>query len=246
MKSIFKKNIDWINDQNGFLPIWKVLVLYILFVGLAMFMEKFGLQVTSWFNPDIPRDSQAFIDLLNTEPLSNIMMGLFSVFLLFGSFYVFGARFFGPKKDNRPIMKWVFIGIALVLALQFGDYLLNHFGPQIGLSENQQAHNEAIKNADFWRLVITLGVIPSLEEELVVRGLIQRFGFAKWPVVGIIVQALIFGNMHYATSPIHSLLYILNGGVFGYVYYKSGRLEVPMLVHFICNVLIVVYFKFLT
>lgn len=127
MKSIFKKNIDWINDQNGFLPIWKVLVLYILFVGLAMFMEKFGLQVTSWFNPDIPRDSQAFIDLLNTEPLSNIMMGLFSVFLLFGSFYVFGARFFGPKKDNRPIMKWVFIGIALVLALQFGDYLLNHF-----------------------------------------------------------------------------------------------------------------------
>lgn len=24
-------------------------------------------------------------------------------------------------------MKWVFIGIALVLALQFGDYLLNHF-----------------------------------------------------------------------------------------------------------------------
>lgn len=85
MKSIFKKNIDWINDQNGFLPIWKVLVLYILFVGLAMFMEKFGLQVTSWFNPDIPRDSQAFIDLLNTEPLSNIMMGLFSVFLLFGS-----------------------------------------------------------------------------------------------------------------------------------------------------------------
>ncbi|XCY70769.1 hypothetical protein ABG808_04080 [Streptococcus iniae] len=42
-------------------------------------------------------------------------------------------------------MKWVFIGIALVLALQFGDYLLNHFSSQIGLSENQQAHNDTIK-----------------------------------------------------------------------------------------------------
>ncbi|WP_423828480.1 CPBP family glutamic-type intramembrane protease [Staphylococcus aureus] len=55
-----------------------------------------------------------------------------------------------------------------------------------------------------------------------------------------------FGSMHYTTNPIHSLLYILNGALFGFIYYKSGRLEVPMLVHLIGNVAVVAYFKFLT
>ncbi|MHC5865674.1 CPBP family intramembrane glutamic endopeptidase, partial [Streptococcus pyogenes] len=80
-----------------------------------------------------------------------------------------------------------------------------------------------MKKSDFWRLIITMGILPSLEEELVVRGLIQRYGFAKWPIVGIVVQAIIFGSMHYTTNPIHSLLYILNGALFGFIYYKSGR-----------------------
>lgn len=246
MKQLFKKNTDWINDQHGFLPIWKVIVLYLVFAVVSMGMGKVGLTVTSWLHPELDQNSPAFFDFLDTEPVANMFINLLGVAIVFGIFYLAGARFFGAEKEKRSYGKWILIGLGLLFLLQFTDYLLNNYGPQLGLSANQQVHNETIKKADFWRLIITMGILPSLEEELVVRGLIQRYGFAKWPIVGIAVQAIIFGSMHYTTNPIHSLLYILNGALFGFIYYKSGRLEVPMLVHLIGNVAVVAYFKFLT
>lgn len=246
MKKLFKTNTDWINDHHGQLPWWKVLILYGIFAVVSMLWVKVSVQVTSWLNPSIPKDSEAFLDFLNKEPLSNLAMGLLGVGVTFGIFYLAKARFFGPEKEKRPYLKWVLIGLLFEFFIQLADYMLNNYGPQLGISANQAAHNETIVSADFWRLVISLGVIPALEEELVLRGLIQRFGFAKWPIIGIIVQAIIFGNMHYTTNPYHATLYILSGGLFGYIYYKSGRLEVPILVHFIGNVAVIAYYKFLT
>lgn len=246
MKKFFKANTDWINDEHGFLPLWKVLGLYLFFAGFSMIWAKVGLQVTSWLNPQFPKDSPAFFDFLDTEPVSNLLVTLVGLAILFGVFYLAKARFFGPEKEKRPYLKWILIGLLIEFFIQLGDYMINHYGPQLGVSANQAIHNETIMKADFWRLVISMGLIPAIEEELVVRGLIQRFAFAKWPIVGIIVQAIIFGSMHYTTNPYHAALYMLSGGLFGYLYYKSGRLEVPMIVHFIGNVCVIAYFKFLT
>lgn len=215
MKFLLKKDSQWINDHHGFLPIWKVVILYSIFSVLSLLMGKWGIEVTAMLNPGLEPGSQAFIDYLNTEPLSLILMALLSLALTFGIFYLAGARFFGPEREKKPYLKWIGIGLILQFSIQLIDYFLNNYGLKLGLSANQEIHNQVIYNADFWRLAISMGIIPAIEEEIVMRGLIQRFGFSKWPTLGILFQALIFAGMHYTTNPIHAFLFGASGAIFG-------------------------------
>jgi membrane protease YdiL (CAAX protease family) len=83
--------------------------------------------------------------------------------------------------------------------------------------------------------MLVFGIIPSVGEELVFRGVIQK-QLVRWfrnPHVGIWVTALIFGAIHlqfYGMLP-RTLL----GALLGYLYWWSGNIWVPILGHFMNN-----------
>lgn len=88
---------------------------------------------------------------------------------------------------------------------------------------------------DFALALIVIGLVPAVGEELLFRGLIQNqlLGIAKNAHVAIWLAAIIFSAFHfqfYGFVP-----RVLLGALFGYLYYWSGNLLVPIVAHLINN-----------
>lgn len=82
-------------------------------------------------------------------------------------------------------------------------------------------------------MVISIGIIGPIGEELIFRGIIQR-GLnqtlkARWSIV---ISALLFMLVH---QPSQYPLAILTGILFGYVYYKTNNILLPIILHIITN-----------
>lgn len=83
--------------------------------------------------------------------------------------------------------------------------------------------------------LLIIAVIPAIGEELLFRGLIQpqMYGMSKNIHVAIWVTGFLFSAMHlqfYGLIP-----RMLLGVLFGYMYYWSGNIIIPILGHFINN-----------
>ncbi len=91
------------------------------------------------------------------------------------------------------------------------------------------------------KIILMYVVFPALTEELVDRGLLQRYVLSKWPLVGVVVSALAFASIHFTTNWFHFAMFALSGLNFAYIYHRTGRLEVSITVHAIGNLLILVW-----
>lgn len=88
--------------------------------------------------------------------------------------------------------------------------------------------------------ILLVGLIPAIGEELFFRGIMMRI-FGSWfnnVHIGVWASAIMFATLH---AQIYKILpMILMGVMFGYIYYRSGSLWVPILLHFINNSLAVI------
>lgn len=83
--------------------------------------------------------------------------------------------------------------------------------------------------------MVVIGIIPSIGEEVLFRGVLQRKLMEQWvnPHLAIWVAAAIFSAIHvqfYGFIP-----RVLLGALFGYLYYWSGNLWVAIFAHFVNN-----------
>lgn len=83
--------------------------------------------------------------------------------------------------------------------------------------------------------LIIIGLIPAVGEELLFRGVVQNqlFAISKNIHVAIWVAAFIFSVFHVQFYGLVPRMFL--GVLFGYLYYWSGNLLIPMLGHFINN-----------
>lgn len=83
--------------------------------------------------------------------------------------------------------------------------------------------------------MIVIAIIPSIGEEIVFRGLLQNelHTASKNPHVAIWLSAFVFSAIHMQFFGFFPRL--LLGALFGYMYYWSGNLIVPILGHFVNN-----------
>ncbi|MEO9023037.1 MAG: type II CAAX endopeptidase family protein [Ginsengibacter sp.] len=83
--------------------------------------------------------------------------------------------------------------------------------------------------------MIVIGLLPAIFEEVCFRGGLQNI-FTRWfknPWVAIIVTAIIFSAFH--VSYYGFLVRFALGIVLGFVFYYSGNLWLPVLLHFLFN-----------
>jgi membrane protease YdiL (CAAX protease family) len=130
------------------------------------------------------------------------------------------------------------------LNLKFPEFLKSFEEWAIG---NEEALAKLTKQATSFRSlsdmllgVFVIGLLPAIGEELVFRGMIQReFWRAKVNIhVSIWMTAAIFSAIHLQFFGFFPRL--LLGALFGYLYYWSGNLLIPIFSHFINNAFIVV------
>jgi membrane protease YdiL (CAAX protease family) len=83
--------------------------------------------------------------------------------------------------------------------------------------------------------LLVFAAIPAIGEELVFRGIVQR-QFFRWMGnmhVAIWLAAVIFGAIH--VQFFGFVPRVLLGALFGYLYFWSGRISVPIVAHFVNN-----------
>jgi hypothetical protein len=88
---------------------------------------------------------------------------------------------------------------------------------------------------DFFIILFVIAVLPAIGEELLFRGLVQNelLKALKNPHVAIFLTGFLFSFIHFQFYGFFPRM--LLGVVFGYFYYWSGNLWVPIIMHFVFN-----------
>ncbi|SDX00692.1 hypothetical protein SAMN05421781_3026 [Marinococcus luteus] len=142
-----------------------------------------------------------------------------------------------PKMPWPNSVAWIFIGFALAYAGQIVAGLIeqNLLGIDTA-SENTAQIIELVNSMPAF--VIIVAVIGPILEELVFRkaifgSLYKRTNF----FIAAIISSLIFAAVHLDFT--HLLVYTMIGFVFAYLYVKTGRIIVPIIVHSLMNAFVV-------
>ena len=226
--------------------------LTLLVIGLLVAVPIFGVNLTET------------ITLLSdfTNPKAIPLLKYFQIIQEFGIFILpplLAALFFAIKpfhylKLNNPSrwQAWILTIVIMVStmpsinllielneAMQLPEWL---HGIETWMQEAEtQAKDltEAFLAIDSWGEfifnVIMIAMLPAIGEELLFRGLLQRL-FNDWFKnihIAIVVAGFLFGAMHlqfYGILPRMAL-----GVLFGYLFYWSGSLWLPIFAHFLNN-----------
>lgn len=158
-------------------------------------------------------------------------------------------------------MKWwnaIFIAFFMIIAIPFIN-LLGDFNQQMVLPKMFAGLEAIMKASELQTAKITeqllnvhsiesllfniflIALLPALGEELFFRGILQRV-FQEWKgaTVAIWISAFIFSAIHFQFYGF--LPRLLLGAFFGYLLVWSGNIWLPILAHFINNLMAVIFY----
>ncbi|HEY8936036.1 MAG TPA: CPBP family intramembrane glutamic endopeptidase [Cyclobacteriaceae bacterium] len=159
-----------------------------------------------------------------------------------------------PFFKREPRLLFVFIIVAIIgfnfiiaispvtewnVNVHFPDFL-KEFEEWAKSREDQNALiTKAVTSftsfGDLMLCLLVVAIFPAIGEELVFRGMIQNeiWRGSRNIHVAIWISAVIFSAVHFQFFGFFPRLFL--GALFGYLYYWSGNLAVPMFAHFFNN-----------
>ncbi len=248
-------------------PFVKILFsVFIILVGFTVFMVLgmllawviFGLGLEGLSGKINPSDP-------NNAPVLKFLQACFSIGLFVFPPFVIALFFHGKigeylKLNKKPSVYLVFLSVLLIFfSLPLVNFLvmlnerINFPDSLKGLEEifkkmedeAQQTTNMFLSTKSFGTFLINLlviALIPAVGEELLFRGIFQRI-FHEWSKnihIAIFLSAFIFSAMHMQFYGIIPRL--LLGALFGYLFYWSQDLWLPIIAHFLNNSLAISFF----
>lgn len=152
--------------------------------------------------------------------------------------------FLVSQKKPQVTFQRAKIKITVILyAVSLGVQLLLSAINQRISGESQTANNQQIIDiaglrSDFAFVILFTAVFLSpLFEEIIYRGLIISGIFDRHQLLGVLVQAILFGSAHQVANIWQFLIYFFTGYFFGLIYWRTQDLKYSMIGHFIQNVL---------
>lgn len=107
--------------------------------------------------------------------------------------------------------------------------------------DNMTANDAAIEimfsNESPLLIILIMAISASIIEEIVFRGGIIGYLFIGHEKIGILISSILFGLIHGPTNLVSFILYTSIGLILALAYYKSKRLEVSIVIHFLNNLL---------
>lgn len=236
---------------------WIVFQLASLFAGIWIF----NIDLETVLNSINHLDDPGMIAYLKfVQSITSIGMFIVSSWIVAWSLSTDPLRFLGLKFCPGFIISSLVI-ILTLFTLPMNNYL-TYFNNQLELPKALSGLQEYFVSKE-WQMeeimnsflsvqtlgglvmnVVIIGLIPALGEELLFRGLIQKFLIKglKRIHLAVIITAFVFALFHFQFLSI--LPRFVLGIILGYLYIWSGSLWMPILMHFINNSLAVVYYHF--
>lgn len=235
----------------------QLLLIAMLCVGSAtLFSLLAGLMVMLFFGVDL----QSFGDYSNPQVIEGLkffqLLSAIGVFIvppiLFGWIvYRKPIASLSLKTFSTPI-HWLLVLVLMVVAMPFMTWLVEYneqlilpdfLAPLENWMKQSEQSAEALTKVfltfngvgSFVYILLIVAIVPAVGEELLFRGVLQKImvSWFKNYHVAIWVTAILFSALHmqfYGFLP-----RMLLGALFGYVFYWSGSLWLPILGHFINN-----------
>ncbi|EIU8640639.1 CPBP family intramembrane metalloprotease [Listeria monocytogenes] len=163
--------------------------------------------------------------------------------------YLFYDRKWKETFSRRLIslVEWKLIlkGIGLIATINIGLFLiLLVTGQASSQPENQRSIIEMFSHGFFWQLITVIFIAP-LAEELFYRGFLMKFigrffeiekKLKKW--ITLVVVSMLFAASHSINLfSFDFVIYFSLGFILGLSYWKTKRIEVPILIHMLNNAL---------
>lgn len=246
-------------------PILSLLIIFLLvLMGFGIVGPVLGNLITSdMYDGDFLTDLQNDALKPGSIQLILILQGIitFIGLIVFPLLYITMVEhkklnpFFPPQPKLGTLLLLVaVVGVSFPIAISpLTEWNLNLKFPEFLKSfeqwaiENEEALAKLTEQAtnfsslsDMLLGVFVIGLLPAIGEELVFRGMVQReFWRATLNIhVSIWLTAAIFSAIHLQFFGFFPRLVL--GALFGYLYYWSGNLLIPIFSHFINNSFIVV------
>jgi len=250
-------NQSLVSDRNPLVSV--ILILLTVLIGFTFLGPMIGLGVASLFY-----EGNLLVDLQSTTPDPSIflplmitqgiaaLIGLIIAPWIYLKFIEHKSLepFFKEERDLVKIAALVLVACVsfmIVLSpvvewnmhLSFPDFLKPFEEWARAQEDKLMEMTKLLTTFDVsWKFLLGLlviGIIPGIGEELVFRGLIQNqlWRATKNVHVAIWISAILFSAIHmqfFGFVP-----RVLLGALFGYLYYWSGNLMIPMLAHFFHN-----------
>jgi membrane protease YdiL (CAAX protease family) len=186
-------------------------------------------------------DGFAIFDHMSDAILSSVVI---SAVLYIGiiMFYYYRKRHSvrPPYRFNRISGYQLFLGLVMGIGSVFLSQLILLISQSIGilnfesLESYEQVISSLIGQSPTWLILLTIGIVAPIAEELLFRGLVfHMFNRHLNVKVALIIQALLFGAFH--MNLVQRLYASLLGVVLGIAYLLTGSLWVPILMHIVNN-----------
>lgn len=142
----------------------------------------------------------------------------------------------GKGKDLKwcPLIMW----ISIIMISISGCQLLNDLIWISGLHElfptYSQVAEQTIYSQSVWLILLTVGVVAPIAEELIFRGLLfHRMKDWMKPWLAIILSALAFGLYH--GNAVQFIYAFFMGALFALIYHRTGTLWATIVAHMVAN-----------
>ena len=242
-----------------------VFVLMLLLTGLILALGIGILVAIPLFHVNLLTDVNFLSDFSNPVAMNLIKylqivqsIGLFIVPpLLAGYFFEKTALGYLAMKKNPGGLIFLLVLLLMFFSIPFISWLVS-FNESMKLPSFLQGVEQWMEGSEeqaaqlttafldvhtaggFLLNILIVAILPAVGEELLFRGLLQKL-FGEWFKnihIAIIFTAFLFGVVH---MQFYGLLpRMMLGVIFGYLFYWTGSLWVPVFAHFLNNATVVV------
>lgn len=139
--------------------------------------------------------------------------------------------------DIKNCFSWLLLVLGVKL---IGGIILTF--ENANTTDNQVGLEKFLTNAPLFIIILLTVISAPIMEEILFRGFLLKICFKDYLLIGIIVSSLLFGMAHHPTNLGSFVTYTGMGLVMGFYYKKYRRLELTMLLHFLNNLIGLLFF----
>lgn len=103
------------------------------------------------------------------------------------------------------------------------------------MPNNHNELNEIINQSNCFIAIMTLGIFAPIIEECIFRGILIKVMFRKRQWIGAIFSIILFTIVHAPKDLVDYIIYRIPAVIYSIIYYKTQRLEVPIIIHSMNN-----------
>lgn len=144
------------------------------------------------------------------------------------------CKFFKFNFFSFKLLKQKELAIVIInfLILEILTYLITNF---FSMPNNQNGLNEIVNQSNCFIAIMTLGILIPIIEECIFRGILIKVVFRKRQWIGAIFSIILFTIAHTPNDLMDYIIYGIPAVIYSIIYYKTQRLEIPIIIHSMNN-----------